>query len=86
MTFLRRSAIFGEDLTYEIKALSCDQLGPNLRNNIAHGLLNDQEVHSVDVIYAWWLGLKLVFNHFWNSLDRETVEEPQKEASEEDSV
>ena len=79
-------AIFGEDLTYEIKALFCDQLGPNLRNNIAHGLLNDQEVHSVDVIYAWWLGLKLVFNHFWNSLDRETVEEQQKEASEEDSV
>ena len=80
------TAIFGENLTYEIKALFCDQMGPNLRNNIAHGLLNDQEVHSVDVIYAWWLGLKLVFNYFWNSLDRETVEEQQKEASEEDSV
>ena len=36
--------IFGEDLEYEIKALFCDQIGPNLRNNIAHGLLNDQEV------------------------------------------
>ena len=36
------TTIFGEDLTYEIKALFCDQLGPNLRNNIAHGLLDDQ--------------------------------------------
>ena len=79
-------AIFGEDLTYEIKALFCDQMGPNLRNNIAHGLLNDQEVQSVDAIYAWWLGLKLVLNSFWNSLDRETVKEQQQEASEEDSV
>ena len=76
--------IFGEDLTYEIKTLFCDQMGPNLRNNIAHGLLNDQEVHSVDAIYAWWLGLKLVLTTFWNSLDRETVKE--EEASEEDSV
>ena len=56
------------------------------RINIAHGLLNDQEVHSVDAIYAWWLGLKLVFNTFWHSLDRETVKEQQEEASEEDSV
>ena len=80
------TAIFGEDLTYEIKALFCDQMGPNLRNNIAHGLLNDREAHSVDAIYAWWLGLKLVFNTFWNSLDRGSVEEPQEEVDAEDSV
>ena len=78
--------IFGEDITYEIKALFCDQMGPNLRNNIAHGLLNDREAHSVDAIYAWWLGLKLVFNTFWNSLDRGSVEEPQEEVDAEDSV
>ena len=65
--------IFGEDLTYEIKALFCDQLGPNLRNNIAHGLLDDQQAYSFDAIYAWWLGLKLVFNTFWNSLRMDTV-------------
>ena len=59
------TTIFGEDLTYEIKALFCDQLGPNLRNNIAHGLLDDQQAHSVDAVYAWWLALKLVINPFW---------------------
>ena len=46
------TAIFREDHTYEIKALFCDHIGPNLRNNIAHGLLNDQEAHSVNAIYC----------------------------------
>ena len=69
------TAIFGEDLTYEIKALFCDQLGPNLRNNIAHGLLEDQQADSIDSVYAWWLGLKLVFNTYWNSLDVNSVSE-----------
>ena len=73
------TAIFGEDLSYEIKALFCDQLGPNLRNNVAHGLLDDQQTHSVDAIYAWWLGLKLVFNTFWNSLNIDTENQPQGE-------
>ena len=67
--------IFGEDLTFEIKALFCDQLGPNLRNNIAHGLLDDQQSVTVDAVYAWWLGLKLVFNTFWNTLSANTVAE-----------
>ncbi len=78
--------IFGEDLTYEIRALFCDQVGPNLRNNIAHGLLNDQEAQSVDAVYAWWLGLKLVFNTFWNSLHRETGREQQGQTNEGDPV
>ena len=78
--------IFGEDLTYEIKALFCDPMGPNLRNNIAHGLLNDQEAQSVGAIYAWWLGLKLVFNTHWHSLAEETVGEQQEEASDDDSL
>ena len=63
-------AIFKEDLTYEIKALFCDPMGPNLRNSIAHGLLDDQQCHSAYAVYAWWWALKLVFSTFWNSLHR----------------
>ena len=59
--------IFGETLSFEIKALFCDLSGPNLRNNLAHGLLGDQAFQSAPAIYAWWLGLKLVFNTFWNA-------------------
>ena len=59
--------IFGEDLTFEIKALFCDACGPNLRNELAHGLLDDEACQTAYAVYAWWLGLKLVFNTFWNA-------------------
>jgi len=59
--------IFGEDLSFELKALFCDPFGPNLRNELAHGLLDDEACHSTYAIYAWWFGLKLVFNTFWNA-------------------
>lgn len=61
------SQIFGEDLTFELKALFCDAFGPNLRNELAHGLLTDEEFQSSYAIYAWWLGVKIVFNTFWNA-------------------
>lgn len=59
--------IFGKDLAFEIKALFCDALGPNLRNELAHGLLDDGSFQSAHTIYAWWLGLRIVFNTFWNA-------------------
>lgn len=71
--------IFGEDLSFEIRALFCVPFGPNLRNNLAHGLLDDRSCYSLETIYAWWLGLKLVFNTFWNALSRDAESEEQSE-------
>jgi hypothetical protein len=65
--------VFGEDLAFELKALFCDAFGPNLRNEIAHGLLDYESCASVYSIYAWWLSLKIVFNTFWNT--RKKVDE-----------
>lgn len=59
--------IFGEDLAFEIRALFCDPFGPNLRNELAHGLVGFAEAQSTYAIYAWWLILKLTFNTYWNS-------------------
>lgn len=59
--------IFGEDLGFEIKALMCDAFGPNLRNNVAHGLLDMNQMQSHSVIYFWWFCLRLVYVEFWNS-------------------
>jgi hypothetical protein len=59
--------VFGKDLSFEIKAMFCDALGPNLRNEVAHGLLDDDSFQSIHSIYAWWMGLRLVFNTFWNA-------------------
>jgi hypothetical protein len=38
--------IFGKDLSFEIKALFCDPFGPNLRNELAHGLLDYEEARQ----------------------------------------
>ena len=69
--------IFGEDLSFEIEALFCDPSGPNLRNELAHGLIDDDACQSIDAIYAWWLGLKLVFNTFWNASRSDTESNDQ---------
>ena len=71
--------IFGENLSFEIRALFCDPFGPNLRNELAHGLLDDRACYSSNAIYAWWFGLKLVFNTFWNALSRDAESKEQGE-------
>jgi hypothetical protein len=67
--------LFGEDLTFELKALFCDAFGPNLRNELAHGLLSDGACQSVEAVYAWWFGLRLVLNTFWNSIHKPEMSE-----------
>lgn len=59
--------LFGEDVAFEIRSLFCDPFGPNLRNELAHGLLDDEACQSSYSIYAWWFGLKLVFSTYWNA-------------------
>lgn len=71
MALPETEGLFGKDLSFEIKALFCDALGPNLRNELAHGLLDDDSLQSIHVIYAWWMGLRLVFNTFWNTMRNE---------------
>lgn len=71
--------IFGEDLVFEMKTLFCDALGANLRNELAHGLLNIEDCESVYSIYAWWFGLKLVFKTFWNASRNLNIEDVETE-------
>lgn len=49
---------FGEDGVFELQDLLTDQLGTNLRNEVAHGLLDDSGLFGADVLYAWWLLLR----------------------------
>ncbi|MEH0841890.1 DUF4209 domain-containing protein [Micromonospora sp. CPCC 205711] len=50
----------GPGLALELRALLCEQQGPNLRNNLAHGLATDAEAWSHSSVYAWWLCLRIV--------------------------
>ena len=63
--------IFGPNLTFELKSLFCDAFGPNLRNELAHGLLEIDDLHSAGAIYAWWLILRLTFNSCLSQAERE---------------
>lgn len=67
MALPETAMVFGKDLAFEFQALFCDAFGPNLRNELAHGLLEDSTCRSPVAVYAWWLGLKLVFNTWWNA-------------------
>lgn len=53
--------VFGEDFTFEVRALFCDPFGPNLRNEVAHGLLTSDSSQSEYSIYAWWFALRIIF-------------------------
>lgn len=59
--------VFGENLAFEIRSLFCDAFGPNLRNELAHGLIDDEACYSIHSIYAWWFVLRLIFNTYWNA-------------------
>lgn len=59
--------VFGEDMTFEIRAVFCDAGGPNLRNELAHGLLSERACESASGIYAWYFALRIVFGFFWNA-------------------
>ncbi|MEJ1229854.1 MAG: DUF4209 domain-containing protein [Galbitalea sp.] len=60
--------IFGEDVVFEIRALMCGPIGPNLRNEVAHGLVSDSMAASVHSLYVWWFCFRLVYLLFWNGL------------------
>lgn len=60
--------LLGEDLAYEIRALFCDPVGPNLRNTVAHGLIDSAEASGVRAMYVWWLLFRLVFVPYFNRL------------------
>ncbi len=54
----------GAPWVFELKTLLTEQGGPNLRNDIAHGLVDDRALNSAAAIYAWLLALKIVMQAF----------------------
>lgn len=61
LNFDSATDLLGENLVFELKAIFTEALGPNLRNNIAHGLLDDDSSNSEACVYAWWLVLKIIY-------------------------
>lgn len=62
--------LLGDDVAFEVRAVFCSPYGPNLRNTFAHGLLDDDQIYSESIVYAWWFMLKYISGPFWASVPR----------------
>ena len=51
--------IFDEDTLFNLKCLLVEHSGCNLRNRMAHGLIDDHEFQPGVMSYLWWLTLRL---------------------------
>jgi Domain of unknown function (DUF4209) len=55
--------IFGDNLHFELKALFCSAYGFNLRNEVAHGLLNFERSASERSVVCWAFCFRIVMNY-----------------------
>ncbi len=53
-------AVFGPDTIFDLRGLLVIQESCNVRNLLAHGLLEAEAFHSPTAVYTWWLILRLV--------------------------
>ncbi len=52
--------LFGETTAFELRAIFTESLGCNFRNEIAHGLLDDDGGQNYYSVYAWWYMLRMI--------------------------
>lgn len=50
-----------EDIVFNLEGLLVQRFGANLRNRMAHGLIDYNGFFSLEVSYLWWLTLHLCF-------------------------
>ena len=55
------TSIFDEDTLFDLQGLLVEHSGSNLRNLLAHGLINHNEFSSPIMSYLWWVTLRLCF-------------------------
>lgn len=53
--------IFGRDLIFDLRGLLVERFGSNMRNELAHGLLDLNDFKGPDSEYLWWCALRLMF-------------------------
>jgi len=51
--------ILGTDIVFEMRTLLVERFGANLRNDMAHGLVDHDSFYSPSTRYLWWLALHL---------------------------
>ena len=58
----RATETFGEDQLQELLALFTNPHGDGIRNQVAHGLIGDDEVlrNEAIYVYVWWFALRMM--------------------------
>ncbi len=51
--------VFGEDIVFDLQGLLVERFGANLRNRMAHGLMDHTAFFSIHASYMWGLTLRL---------------------------
>lgn len=49
----------GEDFVFDLRGLLVERFGSNLRNDMAHGLIDHDHFYSESGCYLWWISLRL---------------------------
>jgi hypothetical protein len=52
------SKVLGEDFVFDLRGLLVERFGANLRNDMAHGLIDDNAFYSNSACYLWWVTLR----------------------------
>lgn len=60
LTMPETESLLGDDLTFAMRVLFTERFGYNLRNEMAHGMLEPGAFFAESAIYAWWLILRVV--------------------------
>jgi hypothetical protein len=50
--------IFGEDFIFDLRGSLVERFGANLRNDMAHGLIDHNSFYFASSSYLWWLALR----------------------------
>ena len=68
--------IFSEDILFDLQGLLINRFGSNLRNRMAHGLINDDEFSLLEVSYLWWFTLHLCCLPILAQMQRNADDQP----------
>lgn len=55
--------VFGKDIVFDLQGLLVERMGANLRNRMAHGLMDYSSFFSIHVSYLWAITLRLCCWH-----------------------
>ena len=73
--------IFGEDFIFDLRCVLVERFGANLRNDMAHGLIDYNSFYSYAAIYFWWLALRFyLLPVFLNSGSKSETEDTISES------